>query len=71
MVKLGFTGVYSIFLISVQKHRLWYSLDPSRLVEAVLTSIHNLCFEQKYEKISEFLFDNFHYFGGKIVSIFE
>ena len=23
MVKLGFTGVYIIFLISVQKHRLW------------------------------------------------
>ena len=23
MVKLGFTGVYIIFLISAQKHRLW------------------------------------------------
>ena len=23
IVKLGFTGVYIIFLISVQKHRLW------------------------------------------------
>ena len=34
-VKLGFTGVYIIFLFL--------------LTEAVLTSTHNLCFEQKYE----------------------
>ena len=27
-VKLGFTGVYIIFLISSQKHKLWYSLEP-------------------------------------------
>ena len=31
IVKLGFTGVYIIFLISAQKHRLWYSLEPPRL----------------------------------------
>ena len=30
IVKLGFTGVYFIFLISAQKHRLWYSLEPPR-----------------------------------------
>ena len=42
IVKLGFTGVYIIFLIS-----------------AVLTSIHNLCFEQKYEKYQNFLSENF------------
>ena len=24
------TGVYIIFLISAQKHRLWYSLEPPR-----------------------------------------
>ena len=24
IVKVGFTGVYIIFLISAQKHRLWY-----------------------------------------------
>ena len=30
MVELGFTGVYIIFLISAQKHRLWYSLEPPR-----------------------------------------
>ena len=38
IVKLGFTGVYIIVLISTPKHRLW--------VEVVLTSTHNLCFEQ-------------------------
>ena len=47
IVKLGFTGVYIIFLIS--------TLD-----EAVLTSTHNLCFEQKYEKkIRVFYLKNF------------
>ena len=30
IVKLGFTGVYIIFLIFVQTHRLWYSLEPPR-----------------------------------------
>ena len=38
IVKLGFIGVYIIFLISAQKHRLW-----------VLVS-----FEQKYEKSQNF-----------------
>ena len=32
-----------IFLISAQKHRLWVLVRA----EAVLTSTHNLCFEQK------------------------
>ena len=34
-------------------------------------STHNLFFEQKYEKISEFLSENFNFFGGKVFSIFE
>ena len=29
--------------------------------EAVLTSTHNLCFEQKYEKYKKFLSENFHF----------
>ena len=41
IVKLGFTGVYIIFRILLIN------------IEAVLTSTHNLCFEQKYDKISE------------------
>ena len=30
IVELGFTGVYIIFLISAQKHRCGYSLEPLR-----------------------------------------
>ena len=44
IVKLGFTGVYIFFLISAQKHRMWVLV---RTASAVLTSTHNLCFEQK------------------------
>ena len=60
IVKLGFTGVYIIFVISAQKHRLW-----------VLVSTHNLCFEQKYEKYQNFLCEKLPFFGGKIFSVFE
>ena len=51
IVKLGFTGVYIIFLISAQKIDCGYTLEPPG--RGVLTSTHNLCFEQEYEKISE------------------
>ena len=52
IVKLGFTGVYIIFLISAQ------NID----LVAVLTSTHNQCFEQKYEKYRIFfLSENFLY----------
>ena len=37
----------------------------NRLVEAVLTCTHNLCFEQKYEKISEFLCEIFQFLEVK------
>ena len=33
----------------------------NRLVEAVLTITHNVCFEQKYEKYQIFLSENFHF----------
>ena len=38
----------------------------NRLIEAVLTSTHNLYFEQKYEKYQKFLSENFTIWGGKI-----
>ena len=74
-VKLGFTctGVYTIFLISAQNIDCGYSLEPPLRGgsneypqsmfwgEAVLTSTHNLCFEQKYEKYQNFLSENFHF----------
>ena len=43
IAKLGFIGVYVNFLISAQKQIVGTH-------EAVLTSTHNLCFEQKFEK---------------------
>ena len=52
-------GVYTcffFFFISAQKLRLWV-----RVREAVLTSTHDLCFEQKYEKYQIFLSENFHF----------
>ena len=60
IVKLGFTGVYIIFLVSAQKYKLWVivrtaSLRQNCLSEAVLMSTHNLCFEQKYEKYQFFI----------------
>ena len=50
-----FTGVYIKFLIFAQNIDYGYSLEPPlRLSEAVLTSTHNLCFEQKYKKVRFF-----------------
>ena len=43
------------FLIFAQKHRLWVHS------KGVLTSTHNLCFEQKYEKYKSFLSENFQF----------
>ena len=52
IVKLGFTGVYVIFLISAQKHRLWVLVRTA-------------------SARSEFLSENFQFFGGEIFDIFE
>ena len=49
IVKLGFTGVYTIFLISAK------NID----YVGILTSTHNLCFEQKYEKHQNFCLKTF------------
>ena len=68
IVKLGFTGVYIIFLISSQKHRLWV------LVRTASLSTHNLCFDQKYEKYPNVylnIFFLFFFFVLKMFSMFE
>ena len=39
----------------------------NRLAEAVLTSTHNLCFEQKYEKYKKFLSENFNFLVVKFL----
>ena len=54
LLKLWFTGVYIIFLISAQKHRLWVLVRT-----ASLTSTHNRCFGQKYENIRFFYVNKF------------
>ena len=41
------------------------------LAEAVLTSTHNVCFEQKYEKYQSFFYQKVFGFGGEIFYIFE
>ena len=64
IVKLGFAGVYIIFLISAQKHRLWVLIRTAS-AEAVLTSTHNLYFEQKYEKYKLFLSENLQFLEVK------
>ena len=53
--KTGVCRVIHFFLSLLKNVDCGYSL-----VEAVLTSTHNLCFEQKYEKYQNFLSENFH-----------
>ena len=56
------------------RNRLRTATETAREVigaEAVLTSTHNLCFEQKYEKYESFLSGNFQFFLGEIFYIFE
>ena len=53
------------FIISSQKHRLWVHVRTVPASEAVLTSTHNLCFEQKCENIRFFLSENFQFFVVK------
>ena len=60
IVKLRYTGVYLIFLTSA--HRLWVLVRTA----SVLTSTNNLCFEQKYENISEFLSEKFQFLVLKL-----
>ena len=59
IVKLGFTGLYIIFLIFAWKHRLWV------LVRTASPSTHNLYFEQKYEKYQSFLSEKFQFLEVK------
>ena len=69
IVKLGFTGVYIIFFISAQKHRLWYSLEPPR--GGGSNEYPQSMFWAEIWKISEFFIWKFSVFGGEIFYIFE
>ena len=57
IVKLGFRGVYIIFLISAQNISCWFSL----------TSTHNLCFEEKHEKYQNFYLKIFNFLVVKFL----
>ena len=59
IVKLGFTGVYIIFLFLLKNIDCGYSLEPPRRGGSKRT--HNLCLEQKYEKYQNFLSEKFHF----------
>ena len=57
IVKLGFTGVYIIFLISAQKHILWVlvrTTSPRQYPQSMFLS-------RKKKKISEYSSENFHF----------
>ena len=56
IVKLGFTGVYIVFLISAQKHRLWV------LVRTSLPTIYVLSRNMKNVR---FLSENFQFLEVK------
>ena len=61
IAKLGFTGVYIIFLFLLKNIHCGYSLEP--LTEAVLMCTHNICFEQKYENSKKISTENCHFYS--------
>ena len=69
IVKLGFTGVYIIFLISAQNIYYEYSLEQPR--RGGSNEYPQSMFWAEIWKISEFLSENFRFFGGEIFSTFE
>ena len=69
IVKLGFTGVYIIFLISDQNLDCGYSLEPPR--GGGSNKYPQSMFYAETWKISEFFIWKFSFFGDKIFSMFE
>ena len=65
ILKLGFTGVYIIFLFLLKNIDCGYSLEPSRRGSS------NECFERKYEKYQSVFIWKFSVFGCEIFYIFE
>ena len=70
IVKLGFTGVHIIvFLFLLKNIDCGYSLELPQ--QGSSDEYPQSMFWAEIWKISEFLSENFHFFGGKIFSIFE
>ena len=70
LYKRNLQGYTIFFYIFAQNIDCGYSIEPPRLAEAVLTSIHNLIFEQKYKNIRDFYL-KFSVFGSELLYIFE
>ena len=68
-VKLEFTGVDIIILISAQNIDCWYSLEPPR--RGGSNEYQQSMFGTEMRKISDFFYLKFSFSGGKIFSIFE
>ena len=62
--------MHIIFLISAQKHRLWV-LVRTASPRGGSNEYPQSMFRAEIWKIPEFLTEHFHFFGGKIFSIFE
>ena len=69
IVKLGFTGVYIIFLIFAQNIDCGFLLEPPG--QGSSNAYPQSMFWAKVWKISEFFIWNFSIFGGEIFYIFE
>ena len=69
IVKLGFTGVYIIFLFSLKNIDCGYSLQPP--CRGGSNEYPQTMFWTEIWKMSEFLSENFQFFGGEIFHIFE
>ena len=69
IVKLGFTGVYIIFLISAQNIDCEYSLEPPR--RGASNEYPQSMFWAEIWKISEFFIWKFSVFGDEIFYVFE
>ena len=69
IVKLGFTRVYIIFVISAKNINCVYSLEPPR--RGGSNEYPQSMFWAEIWKISEFCIWKFSVFGGEIIYIFE
>ena len=69
IVKLGFTGVYIICLISAQNIDCGYPLEPPR--RGGSNEYQQSMFWAETWEISEFFIEKLSFFGDKIFSIFE
>ena len=74
IVKLGFTGVYIIFLILLKSIDCGYSLEPPHRGGSNEYPQSTCMFRAeiwKKKKKKEFLSEIFQFFGGKIFSIYD